>query len=588
MASNNSQLARLFQQMADALELTGANRFRVIGFQRAARVIGELAEDVAEFSQAELVDLEGIGKGTAERIFEFLDTGKIAEHEKIVSDVPAGLFKVLDIPGLGPKTVKLMWEEAEVTDLETLKAALGSGTLESLKGFGKKKIENIRKNLAFAETAGQRTRIGTAMPLAEAVVASLSGLKGVEQCAFAGSLRRGKETIGDIDILVAAPPEVAPGVMDHFVGLDIVADVIAHGETKASIRTKEEAGGGMQIDLRVVAPEHYGAAMMYFTGSKEHNVRLRERAQAMGYTLNEYALADKDDKQKIEAGESEEAIYKALGVAWIAPELREDRGEIALADPRNKDAGELPDLIEIDDIVAELHTHTTASDGMWSIRQLAEACVERGFHTLAVTDHSKGQAQANGLSEARLEEHIKAIHKVAEQMKGDIRILAGSEVDILASGELDYDDDLLAELDLVVASPHAALSQDSDKATDRLLAAIENPYVTIMGHPTGRLIGRREGLSPRMGKLFRAAAKRGIAMEINANHYRLDLRDTHARAAIEAGVKLAINTDAHGPADLGQLRYGVLTARRAGATGGDVINCMSQAKLASWIRTTRP
>jgi len=588
MASNNAQLARLFQQMADALELTGANRFRVIGFQRAARVIGELAGDVAEFSQDELTAIEGVGKGTAERVVEFLDTGRIAEHEKIVSQVPAGLFKVLDIPGLGPKTVKLMWEEAGVTDLETLKAALGSGQLESLKGFGRKKIANIEKNLAFVETAGQRARIGAAMPLAEAVVESLSKLKGVEQCTFAGSLRRGKETIGDIDILVAAPPEVAPAVMDHFTGLDIVADVIAHGDTKASIRTKEEAGGGIQIDLRVAAPASYGAALMYFTGSKEHNVRLRERAQAMGYTLNEYALADKNEKSKVAAAKTEQDIYRALKLAWIAPELREDRGEIALADPRNQDAGDLPELIELDDIVAELHTHTTASDGMWSERELVEACIARGFHTVAITDHSKGQAQANGLDEQRLEEHIELIRMVADKYKDDITVLAGSEVDILASGELDYDDDLLAELDLVVASPHAALSQEPGKATDRLLAAIENPYVTIMGHPTGRLIGRREGLSPNMARLFKAAAKRGIAMEINANHYRLDLRDTHARAAIQAGVKLSINTDAHGPADLDQLRYGILTARRAGATAADVVNCMTQAKLASWIKSTRP
>ncbi len=582
MPSHNAQLERLFQQMADALELTGANRFRVISFQRAARVLGELAEDVASLSKDELTGIEGIGKGTAERIAEYLETGKIKEHQQIVEQVPAGLFKVLDIPGLGPKTVKQLWDEAGVTDLETLKAAMSSGELEKLKGFGKKKIENIQKNLAFAETAGQRARIGSAMPLAEAVVDYLRQLKGIKRCEYAGSLRRGKETIGDLDLLVAAPGSEAPAIIDAFVGMDIVADVIAKGGTKASIRADEDRGG-IQIDLRVVEPESFGAALMYFTGSKEHNVKLRERAQSMGWTLNEYALKEDKDDGKVIAQKTEQDIYAALKLAYIAPELREDRGEIALAE---KD--DLPALIELEDIVAELHTHTTASDGIWSIRELVEACIERGFHTVAITDHSKGQAQANGLNEKRLELHIKEVRKVAEALKGEITVLAGSEVDILASGELDYADELLAGLDIVVASPHAALSQESDKATDRLLRAIENPYITILGHATGRLIGRREGLSPDMGRLFEAAAKRGIALEINANHYRLDLRDTHARAALKAGCKLSINTDAHGPADLDQLRYGLLTARRAGATQDDVVNCLGKGALGKWIRSTRP
>jgi len=581
MPSHNDQLARMFQQMADALELTGANRFRVVSFQRAARVLGELTEDVADMSQSELTAIEGVGKGTAERIAEYLEAGRIEEHQRVVEQIPPGLFKVLGIPGLGPKTVKQLWDEAGVTDLETLKTALGSGKLEKLKGFGKKKIENIQKNLAFAETAGRRTRLGTALPLAEAVVEYLRQLNGVKRCEYAGSLRRGRETIGDIDVLIAAPGKQAPGIIETFVSMDIVADVIAKGGTKASIRTYEHRGG-MQVDLRVIPSASFGAALLYFTGSKEHNVRLRERAQSMGWTLNEYALKEDKDDGKVIAQKTEQDIYDALKLAYIAPELREDRGEIALAE---KD--QLPELIERGDIVSELHTHTTASDGIWSIRALAEAAAERGFHTVAVTDHSKGQPQANGLDARRLEAHIKGVRRVAEAMKGDIVILAGSEVDILASGELDYDDDLLAELDIVVASPHAALSQEPGKATDRILAAIGNPYVTIIGHATGRLIGRREGLSPDMGRLFEAGAKRGIAFEINANHYRLDLRDTHAHAALRAGCKLSINTDAHGPADLDQLRYGILTARRAGATKDEVINCLSKTKLTKWIRSTR-
>ena len=416
---------------------------------------------------------------------------------------------------------------------------------------------------------------------------------------YAGSLRRGKETVGDLDLLVEARPGDAGAIMDAFVGLDVVAEVIAKGETKSSVRTDGSGGGisrgtggsgggGMQVDLRVVPAESYGAALMYFTGSKEHNIRLRERAISMGMKLNEWGLT-KQDSEKGVAGKSEEDVFKALKLSWVPPELREDRGEVALADSSYKagDAIAGPPLIEVSDIKSDLHTHTTASDGTWTIEQLALAAAERGYHTVAVTDHSKGQVQANGLSDERLEKHIVAIRKVSEKLKDKITVLAGSEVDIHTDGRLDYPDSLLKELDIVVASPHAALTQDTDKCTKRFLKAMENPYVTIMGHPTGRLVGRREGLSPDMGALFKAAAQRGIAMEINANHWRLDLRDTHARAAIAAGVKLSINTDAHGPADLDQLQYGILTARRAGATKQNVVNCMTKSALAKWLKSTR-
>jgi DNA polymerase (family 10) len=337
----------------------------------------------------------------------------------------------------------------------------------------------------------------------------------------------------------------------------------------------------MQVDVRLIDPSGFGAAWMYFTGSKDHNVRMRERAIEQGLSLNEYALT-KDGKAV--AGATEQEVFEKLGLAWVPPELREDRGELKLAE-----AGRLPDLIDLKDIKAELHTHTTASDGRWSIRDLALAAADRGFHTVAITDHSKGQVQANGLNEDRLVKHIEAIRNVAAELKETIRVLAGSEVDILSDGRLDYPDALLAELDVVVASPHASLAQEPSKATARLLKAIENPYVTIMGHPTGRLVGRREGLSPDMDELCKAAADRGIAMEINANQWRLDLRDTHARLAVEEhGCKIAINTDAHGEGDLDQLMYGVLTARRAGLTKNDVVNCMSQAQLKKWIDSTRP
>ena len=580
MSQANSRLSRVFQQMADVLEVLGANRFKVIAFQKAARVLGELTEDVSAMDPDRLRSIEGIGKGMAERIEQFVETGQLTEAAELFEKVPPGVVKMLDIPGLGPKTVSMLWREAGLEDIPSLTQALDTGELEKLKGFGKKKIENIRKNLAFMAQAGKRVRLGQALPLAKWLIGKLSELKQVKRIDYCGSLRRGKETIGDIDLLVEAGAEDAPAIMEAFTGLDVVADVIAHGETKSSIRT-DERSGQMQVDLRVVPAESYGAALLYFTGSKEHNVRLRERAISMGMKLNEWAL-EKQDNGKAVAGKTEEAVYKALKLAWIPPELREDRGEIALAEQ-----DELPKLIELKDIKSDLHTHTTASDGRWTIEQNALGAAARGYHTVAITDHSKGQVQANGLSDARLAKHIIAIRKVAEKLKDTITVLAGSEVDIHADGSLDYPDSLLKELDVVVASPHGALTQDPATCTKRFLRAMENPYVTIMGHPTGRLINRREGLSPDMGALFKAAAERGIAMEINANHWRLDLRDTHARAAIAAGVKLSINTDAHGEADLDQLPYGILTAKRAGVTKQDVVNCMTKASLMKWLKSTR-
>lgn len=571
----------IFQQMADVNQVVGGNRFKTIAFEKGARVLKDFVKDVGDVAPQDLLQVEGIGKGIAQKIEEFLKTGQVAEHQEMIDNVPAGVLQMLDIPGLGPKGVAQLWNDGGVESIDELKTKIADSSLEALKGFGKKKLEKLSASIAFAEKAGERTHLGYALPLAFVMVKELEGLKGVEKIEYAGSLRRGKDTIGDIDLLVAAKPQAASMIMETFVNLPMVEEILGHGETKSSVRC-DDAHRNIQVDLRVVDPKHYGAALMYFTGSKEHNVKVRERAQSMGFTLNEYALADKDDKTKQIETKTEEAIYKRLGLAWVPPELREDRGEIALA---GKEA--LPKLIDLADIKADLHTHTFASDGKWSIEENALAMAARGHHTVAITDHSKGQVQANGLSDERLVQHIEAVREVAKKLKGKITVLAGSEVDILTDGRLDYPDELLAELDVVVASPHAALSQEPKKATARLLKAIENPYVTMIGHPTGRLVLRREGLSPDMEALVKAAADRGIALEINANHWRLDLRDTHARLAIEHGVKLAINTDAHGEGDLTQLPYGVLTARRAGATAKDVINCMGAAELKAWLASTR-
>ncbi len=580
MPQTNQKLADIFQQMADILQLLDADGFRVNAFARIARTLGEMTDDVAAIGPdvKALAKLPGVGKGSAERIAEYLETGTIKDHQELLAKVPPGLLPLLDIPGLGPKTIALFWKHAGIESLDDLKARLESDALAELPGMGAKKLENLRKSIAFAQTAGQRVRIGVAMPVAEWFVEQLTTLKQVKQAAYAGSLRRGRDTIGDVDLLVAAAKKDARPISDAFVKLGPVAEVLAKGETKTSIRTSAQTAGGIQADLRIVAPDQFGAALLYFTGSKEHNVLLRERAIRKGMKLNEYALAKGD---KVVAGKSEEDIYQALGLAWIPPELREGREELDLAEK-----GKLPALLELGDIQAELHAHTTASDGVWTIEELALAAAARGFHTVAVTDHSKGQAQANGLDEKRLIKHMEEVRRVAKQLEGTITVLTGTEVDILASGKLDYPDELLAELDVVVASPHAALSQEPKVATRRLIQAIENPQVDILGHPTGRLIGRREGLSPDMAAVIHAAAATHTALEINANHWRLDLRDAHARAAIEAGVKLSINTDAHGQADLDQLRYGVLTARRAGATQADAINCLSKSALKKWLERT--
>jgi len=577
VAGTNRQLAAIFAQMADVTEILGGDRFRVNAFARAARTIDALTDDLASIGPdvKALASIDGIGKGTAGRIAQFIELGRIEDHQQLLAQLPAGLIDLLGVSGLGPKTIALLWKQGRVESLADLKTKLQGDELAALPGLGKKKLDNLRKSIAFAESAGDRVRLGKAMPLAIGLMQQMAALEQVVEITCGGSLRRGRETIGDIDLLVAAEPAYATQISDAFVALEPVTDVLAKGPTKAAVRTDD----GMQVDLRIVEPGSYGAALMYFTGSKEHNVAMRERAAKQGMRLNEYGLFK--GAQSV-AGATEEDVFEALGLAWIPPELREGRNEIALAEK-----GKLPELLTIDDIRSELHAHTTASDGRWSIREYAMAAAERGFHTVAVTEHSKGQAQANGLDDERLERHIEEVRRVAAELKDTITILVGTEVDIHADGRLDYPDSLLAELDIVIAATHSALSQPPDVATRRLLKAIENPYVTMLAHPTGRLIGRREGLSPDMGQIIAAAAERGIALELNANSWRLDLRDTHARAAIEAGVKLSINTDAHSAADLGELAYGVLTARRAGATKADVINCMSRASLATWLAATR-
>ena len=579
--SVNRTLSDQFEKIASVLEVMGANAFKINANRRVARMIKESPTDLADFAgdKKGLTAIEGIGSGSADRILEYLETGQISELNQLASEIPEGLIDLLEVPGLGPKSVRRFWQEAQVTSIDELRKAISDGRLESLPRFGTKKIANISDSLAFMEASGDRMRLGTALPIAEALIETLLEVPGTKRISYAGSLRRGRETIGDIDLLaVTDDPEA---LSEAFTTGPEVIKVLARGQTKCSVRLER----GIQIDLRMIEDSAFGAALMYFTGSKEHNVELRERAIKAGQRLNEYGLFPDDGSEGTPqsrgvepiASRTEEDIYEALGLPWQPPELREQRDTVE--DPP-------PPLVTTDLMRAELHSHTNASDGVMTLRELVEQAKSRGYHTIAVTDHSKSSGQANGLSPDRLRAHIEAIHELNEEIKG-IRVLAGSEVDILSDGRLDYDDDLLASLDIVVASPHAALTQDSKKATNRLLAAIEHPLVHIIGHPTGRIINKREGLSPDMPRLIEAAVEHGTALEINANPLRLDLRDIHVRLAVEMGCLISVDTDAHRPEDFDLLRYGILTARRGRLGPEQCINAWTAKRLHTWLAGKR-
>lgn len=582
--SRNQDIAELFNRAADVMALLEENSFRVLGTRKVARIIEDLPEDVKTLQdQNRLEQTPGIGKSTVDKISEFLRTGHISEFEELAGRVPAGVLEMLAISSVGVKTAHQLWKEAGITSVAELKKHLVEGTMPKLKGFGEKKQLKIRQNMEFMEEAGKRIGIGWALPLAEAYCDTVAKVTGVSQVQYCGSLRRGKETIGDIDILVCSEAEAVPAITAAILAHEQTQQTIGAGETKISIRTR----AGLQVDFRIVAAQHWGAALQYFTGSKEHNVRLRELAIKRGLKLNEWGLFR--DQQSV-AGENEPGIYTALELAWLPPEMREDRGEIELAglmykrlrgesikvtDSRleylARDIPALWPVLQLSDMRGDLHSHTTASDGHCSIDDMIAEAKRRGYEYFAITDHSKSQVQANGLRVDRLMEHIKAIHAAAAKVKG-ITILAGSEVDILADGSLDYPDEVLQQLDWVVASPHSALSQESEAATARLIRAAANPLVDVIGHPTGRLVGGRRGLEPDMKAVIMAAARSGVALEINSHDLRLDLRDIHARMAVEAAVPLCINTDAHQREDMDKMIYGILTARRAWAQPGNVIN----------------
>ncbi len=589
--SLNADLARIFHHMADLMDIKGENTFKVLAFRKVGRLLEDLRQDIRQIVEAgDLESLAGIGKSSARIIEQYVTTGRATEAEEIAASVPAGLIPMLQIEGLGPKTAGLLWRERGITSIDELSKAIETGALKGIKGIGDKKIESMRKGLEVRAKSAGRIGIAPALEIAQQFLEAVRRLPKVERADVAGSLRRRKETIGDLDILVCiADAADGSSITAAFAKLPGVDRVLTVGPIKASVMTES----GVQVDLRVLPAEHFGAALMYFTGSKEHNVKIRGHAQKLGMTLNEWGLYKLKDYEKAAkktaeaptvnpiAAETEEAVYRALKMSYVEPELREDRGEVEAA---MDDA--LPDLITIEHIRGDLHSHTTASDGVASIEEMAAAAKARGYQYLAITDHSKSQVIANGLDPKRLLKHIAEIHRVGDKLKG-ITLLAGAEVDILPDGTLDYEDGILKELDFVVASPHFALKQDEPKATARMLRAIENRYVNLIGHPTGRLIGGREGLPLNFNPLFKAAAANGTAMEINAGYPRLDLNESNARAAIEAGVMLAIDTDAHSSEGLSEISLGIGVARRAWVTPKNVINCMKLADLRKFIARKR-
>jgi DNA polymerase (family 10) len=574
MTMKNQQIATIFNEIAELLELKGGNSFRIRAYRRAAQNLDGLAQDVAMLTADELMDIPGIGKDLAGKVREYVETGAIAKHEELKKDIPAGVLELLRVPGLGPKKAKLFYDRLKITSAEALKAAIAEGRLAGLSGIQKKTEENILRGIAALKKGSERTPLGRALPLAEEIVRRLKNAAPVGRIEVAGSIRRRRETVRDIDILVtsARPQEV----MEVFVHLPHVNRVLAHGETKSSMVTDE----GIQVDLRVVDEDSFGAALQYFTGSKEHNIRLREMAVKAGLKINEYGVFKGVAGKKI-GGKTEEDIYRALGLAWVPPELREDRGEIDLARENR-----LPDLVTLDDIKGDLHVHTKWSDGSHDLGTIINAARKQGYSYIAITDHTKGLGVAHGLDAKRLAEQGREIDAANRRLSG-FRVLKGTEIDIRADGRLDLPERALSSLDIVVASIHSGFNQPREQMTKRLLAAIRNPRVSIIAHPTGRLLGEREPYAVDMAAVLREAARCGVAMEVNAYPLRLDLNDIHVRMAKDLGVPLVISTDTHVMTQLDQMAYGVAVARRGWAERGDVLNTLPVEKLLLRIRPGR-
>lgn len=560
----------MFNDIADMLEIQEESPFRITAYRRAARALEGLTEDIAAVAARDaLEDIPGIGKGTAEKIAEFLQTGTCRYYEELRASLPPGITTLMTVPEVGPKTALLLHDRLGVTSIEELEQACKDGTVSKLPRMGAKTEENILKGIALLRRTQERQPIGRVLPHAQEILDALRGLKEVKQISLAGSLRRMKESIGDIDILVtSSTPEP---VMDTFTTLPRVKQILAKGPTRSSVILDT----GVQADVRVVEPESYGAALQYFTGSKEHNVRLREKAVKRGLKVNEYGVFRVKGDRRI-AGETEEDVYQAVGLIWMPPEIREDQGEIELAE-----RGGLPTLISLKDIRGDLQMHTRWSDGSDTVEEMARAAKALGYGYIAITDHSQSLKFVGGVPIDELRDHVKTMKKVSDKV--GIAVLAGTECDILPDGRLDYPDDVLRELDVVVASVHSRLRMDEDEMTARIIKAMEHPHVDIIGHPTGRLLGQRDAYAVSMERVVDAARRTGTVLEINASPERLDLSDTHARMAREHGVKLVISTDAHNRYQLRYMEFGVGVARRAWIEPKDVINTMTLKQLTAFL-----
>jgi DNA polymerase (family X) len=580
---DNKSIAGILYETADLLEIDGGDSFRIRSYRNAAEAIEALPQQISELidEPKKILGIPGIGKGMLTNLREMFTEGRLSLHADLLKKYRPSMLQLLKVQGLGPKTIALIWSAYQVCDLEGVENLAREGKIRILPRMGEKHEQKLLKAIEDYRKIAGRFLLETAETQAEKIVQHLRDYPGVEKARTAGSLRRGRETVGDLDILVTGPACCDDGerqkLIEHIIKLPGLMEIIARGENKVSFRLR----GGVQVDVRFLPPESFGAAMQYFTGSKGHNVALRQRALKLGYTLNEYSLARLDDQQVV-ASKSEEEIYGALKLDYIPPEMRENCGEIELAEKHA-----LPELVTQENIQGDVHMHTIETDGRNTIQEMAEAARDRGYKYMAITDHSKNLAFANGLDDPRAVEHINRIRSMNDRVEG-IRIFAGIEVDILADGALDLSDSVLEQMDLVIASVHSHFNQPPEEMTARLLRAIGNPNVSIIGHPTGRLLLRRDAYAYDMDAVLAAAARNKVAMELNAYPDRLDLCDRHLRQAKQNRVKIVINTDSHHTSHMEKIRFGVLQARRAWLTPDDVLNTLPVEKFAQAMKHAWP
>ncbi|HLH06688.1 MAG TPA: DNA polymerase/3'-5' exonuclease PolX [Terriglobales bacterium] len=572
---DNKNIATLLYETADLMEINGDDSFRIRSYRRAGEAIESLGDQVEKLicEPKKLLEVPGIGKGMLANLKEICEQGDLTVRRELLTKYRPSMLELLKISGLGPKTIALLWSAFQVADVDGVEKLAREGKIRTLPRMGEKQEQKILKSIADYKRIAGRFLLDEADRTAQKLTDHLKGLAGVEKITPAGSLRRGRETVGDLDVLITG--EICENeverqtAIEHILKFPGILDILAKGDNKVSFRLRS----GMQVDVRLLPSDSFGAAMQYFTGSKAHNVTLRQRALKMGLTLNEYGLAKLEGGERV-AGKTEAEIYRKLGLEFIPPELRENCGEIEAAEK-----GKLPELITTRDLQGDVHMHTVETDGRNTIEEMAEAARARGYQYMAITDHSKNLAMANGLDDERALAHIMHIRETNKKIPG-IRIFAGIEVDILADGSLDLSDSVLAEMDIVIASVHSYFNQEPQQMTDRLLKAVSNPNVSIMGHPTGRLLLRRDAYQYDIEAILREAATNKVAMELNAYPDRLDLNDVHLRMAKERGVKIVINTDSHHTSHMEKIRYGVLQARRAWLTKSDVLNTLPETEFA--------